>query len=186
MFTRHIFLAASGLAAVAALSGCSTVSNMWENTGDYIPYFLKPYRADVHQGNLVTSEMVLQLEKGMTDAQVQFLLGVPLIRDQFHQNQWDYVYYLLRGDGEQQLRRLTVYFDANRRLDHWTSDPMPDEQQADQLILGNIKTFTPQPPQQPQHAPESQSAEEQPVGEAKDEGRTESSSDAGDAAHRAP
>ena len=51
----------------------------------YVPYILKPYRADVHQGNLVTSEMALQLEKGMTDAQVQFLLGVPLIKDPFHE-----------------------------------------------------------------------------------------------------
>ena len=50
--------------------------------------------------------MVLQLEKGMTDAQVQFLLGVPLVRDQFHADRWDYVYFLMRGDGERQLRKL--------------------------------------------------------------------------------
>ena len=78
----------------------------------------------MHQGNLVTSDMVLQLEKGMSDAQVQFLLGVPLVRDQFHPNRWDYVYFLQRGSGERQLRRLTVFFDEERRLDHWVSDPM--------------------------------------------------------------
>ena len=82
--------------------------------------------------------MVLQLEKGMTDAQVQFLLGVPLVRDQFHANRWDYVYYLRRGNGEEQLRKLTGFFDDVRRGDHWISDPLPDEEQADQLILGNI------------------------------------------------
>ncbi len=157
MFTRHLFLAAAGLAAAASLTGCNAVSDAWESTGNaisgawesagnYVPYFLKPHRDDVHQGNLVTSEMVLQLEQGMTDAQVQFLLGIPLVRDQFHQNRWDYVYFLLRGDGEQQLRRLTVYFNDERRVDHWTSDPMPDEQQADQLILGKIKAFEPRPP----------------------------------------
>ena len=92
MFSRHPLLAASGIAAVLLLSGCNTVADVWDNATDYVPYFLKPYRDDVHQGNLVTSEMVLQLEKGMTDAQVQFLLGVPLVRDQFHANRWDYVY----------------------------------------------------------------------------------------------
>lgn len=150
MFKRHLFALCAALAGTALLSGCSSltdkVSNAWEDASGYVPYFLKPYRADVHQGNLVTSEMVLQLEKGMTDAQVQFLLGVPLVRDQFHESRWDYVYYLRRGDGEVQNRRLTVYFDADRRLDHWTSDPMPDEQQADQLILGTIRTFEPRPP----------------------------------------
>ena len=146
MFSRHPLLAASGVAAAILLSGCNTVADVWDNATDYVPYFLKPYRDDVHQGNLVTSEMVLQLEKGMTDAQVQFLLGVPLVRDQFHPNRWDYVYFLQRGSGERQLRRLTVFFDEERRLDHWVSDPMPNEEQADQLILGNIDTFVPEVP----------------------------------------
>lgn len=87
--------------------------------------------------------MVNQLEEGMTAAQVQFLLGVPLIRDQFHRYQWDYVYYLRRGNGEEQLRRLTVYFNDEDRVKSWTSDAMPDEEQADQLILGNIRNFAP-------------------------------------------
>ncbi|MDO5532526.1 outer membrane protein assembly factor BamE [Sutterella sp.] len=146
MFKRHLLTLCAALVGVAGLSGCTTVSNAWDSATGWVPYFLKPYRADVPQGNLVTSEMALQLEKGMTDAQVQFLLGVPLIQDQFHEGRWDYVYYLRRGDGEEQIRRLTVWFNDDRRVDHWTSDPMPDEQQADQLILGTIKTFEPRPP----------------------------------------
>ena len=94
----------------------------------------------------IMSEMALQLEKGMTDAQVQFLLGVPLIKDPFHENRWDYTYYLRRGNGEEQVRSLTVFFNEDRRVDHWTSDPLPDEQQADQLILGTIDTFEPRLP----------------------------------------
>ena len=150
MLKRQILLLAAVLTGAAGLSGCTTmtdaVSNAWDGATNWVPYFLKPYRADVHQGNLVTSEMGLQLEKGMTDAQVQFLLGVPLVQDQFHEGRWDYVYYLQRGDGDTQIRRLTVYFNEDRRVDHWTSDPMPDEQQADQLILGTIRTFEPRPP----------------------------------------
>lgn len=182
MFIRHrqLLAAAAGLFAAAALSGCNTVADVWENTDDYVPYFLQPYRADVHQGNLVTSEMALQLEKGMTDAQVQFLLGVPLVKDQFHADRWDYVYFLLRGDGERQLRKLTVFFDKDRRVDYWVSDPLPDEEQADQLILGNIKTFEPRAPRvEPKILPNS-SAEATNA-----EGRTPPSEDAHQSADRA-
>ena len=157
MIATRITFAAAGVAVLMTLSGCSTISDAWNKTGnfmsetfdaagEYVPDFIKPYRADVHQGNLVTSEMVTQLEKGMTQAQTQFLLGIPLVRDQFHPNRWDYVYYLLRGNNERQLRRLTVFFDDEGRVDHWNSDPMPDEEQADQMILGTIKSFEPRAP----------------------------------------
>lgn len=146
MLKRHILSFTTAAACAIGLSGCSTVSNVMDTATSYVPYILKPYRADVHQGNLVTSEMALQLEKGMTDAQVQFLLGVPLIKDPFHENRWDYTYYLRRGNGEEQVRSLTVFFNEDRRVDHWTSDPLPDEQQADQLILGTIDTFEPRLP----------------------------------------
>lgn len=146
MLKRHILSFTTAAACAIGLSGCSTVSNVMDAATSYVPYILKPYRADVHQGNLVTSEMALQLEKGMTDAQVQFLLGVPLIKDPFHENRWDYTYYLRRGNGEEQVRSLTVFFNEDRRVDHWTSDPLPDEQQADQLILGTIDTFEPRLP----------------------------------------
>ena len=180
MFSRHPLLAASGIAAVLLLSGCNTVADVWDNATDYVPYFLKPYRDDVHQGNLVTSEMVLQLEKGMTDAQVQFLLGVPLVRDQFHANRCDYVYYLRRGNGEEQLRKLTVFFDDERRVAHRISDPLPDEEQADQLILGNIKTFEPRSPKmEPQSMPIPEETEDA-------QGRTEAPENAGESTDRAP
>ena len=89
--------------------------------------------------------MVLQLEKGMTQPQVQFLLGIPLLRDQFHPYRWDYIYYLLRGNDDRQLRKLTVWFNEDGRVDHWTSDPMPDEEQADQMILARRIRSSPAP-----------------------------------------
>lgn len=146
MIAKRLFRTAALLVAVLSLSGCQTATSVWNNPDEYLPNFLKPYRADVHQGNLITSDMVAQLEKGMTAAQVQFLLGIPLVRDQFHPNRWDYVYYLLRGDDTRQLRRLTVFFDNEGRLSHWYSDAMPDEEQADQMILGTIDNFEPREP----------------------------------------
>lgn len=55
------------------------------------------YRASISQGNLIEQEDLDQVEVGMTRIQVRFLLGTPMIDDPFHQDRWDYVYYLKVG-----------------------------------------------------------------------------------------
>jgi outer membrane protein assembly factor BamE len=131
------------LVALAALAGCESVRT-------WTPGLLRPYRPDVQQGNVVTREMTEQLRQGMSREQVRFLLGTPLLTSVFHQDRWDYLYYLKRGrDDERQQRKLTVWFKDNR-LDHFESDEMPDEKVADNLILGRdrkppAKTPPPQP-----------------------------------------
>ncbi len=137
---KKILIATLSVAAMSVLTGCSSFSEAWDNPEKLVPGFLQPYRAPVHQGNLITDEMVNQLEKGMSQGQVQFLLGIPLVLDQFHPNRWDYVYYLLPTKGEQQLRQLTIFFDKEGRVDHWTSSAMPDEKTVDMLILNGSKS----------------------------------------------
>ena len=101
----------------ARIVWCAQVQSQWDAFNEWfqpseaITSVIKPYRPDTHQGNLVTKEMVDQLHLGMTQLQVQFLLGVPLLRDLFHQNRWDYLYYVNPRFGDPQTRRLTVYFD---------------------------------------------------------------------------
>lgn len=53
------------------------------------------YRPDIKQGNFLKPSMVEQVKPGMTEAQVRFVLGPPMIRDPFHPDRWDYVYYNL-------------------------------------------------------------------------------------------
>jgi len=53
------------------------------------------YRPDIKQGNFLKPDMVAQVKPGMTEAQVRFVLGPPMIRDPFHSDRWDYVYYNL-------------------------------------------------------------------------------------------
>ncbi|MGB9428724.1 MAG: outer membrane protein assembly factor BamE [Gammaproteobacteria bacterium] len=53
------------------------------------------YRQDIKQGNLLKPSMIEQLKPGMTEAQVRFVMGPPMIRDPFHADRWDYVYYNL-------------------------------------------------------------------------------------------
>ena len=128
-------------AACLTLSGCQTVSRAWDSAAKWTPTFLHPYRPDVYQGNLITSEMVGQLEKGMSKEQVQFLLGLPLLQDRFHTDRWNYVYYVNRRSGETETRKLIVYFNAAGRVDHWEADKMPDETEADLMILGDKKAL---------------------------------------------
>jgi len=75
---------------------------------------LSPYRIDVRQGNYVSQEMVARLKPGMTQDQVRFALGTPLVSDIFHADRWDYVYRFQPGRGPVQLRRLVVYFEDGK------------------------------------------------------------------------
>ena len=142
---KKCILATSSV-AILSLTGCSSFnfsmpSMDWLSLPEGITDFVEPYRPDVHQGNLVTNEQVEQLHVGMTQMQVQFLLGVPLLRDMFHQNRWDYVYYVNPRGGESQKRRLTVFFDESGRLAKYEYTAMPSETQADQMILGHETDF---------------------------------------------
>lgn len=138
---------AGSMGAALCLTGCAQIESQWDSFTDWfqpteaITSLINPYRPDMHQGNLVTKEMVDQLHIGMTQLQVQFLLGVPLLRDMFHQNRWDYVYYMNPRFGDIERRRLTVYFDETGRLSRYEFNLLPNETQADQMILGNDEVF---------------------------------------------
>ncbi|HSQ10607.1 MAG TPA: outer membrane protein assembly factor BamE [Burkholderiaceae bacterium] len=125
----------SVLAAATMLAGCQTLSDVGSAAASWGPTFLGPYRPDVHQGNIITKEMVDQLRIGMTREQVRFMLGTPLMTSEFRKDRVDYIYYLNPRRGPVQNRRLTLYFQDNR-LDKFNADPMPGEDEADTLILG--------------------------------------------------
>jgi outer membrane protein assembly factor BamE len=73
----------------------------------------------VQQGNIITEEMVDQLELGMSRSQVRYLLGTPLLTDMFHTDRWDYTYTIRRGHEPMQTKRLTLFFeeDSLARID---------------------------------------------------------------------
>ncbi|MCC6534863.1 MAG: outer membrane protein assembly factor BamE [Burkholderiales bacterium] len=74
---------------------------------------LVPYRIDIQQGNVVTQDMVAKLKPGMTRQQVRYVLGTPPIVDAFHQDRWDYVYYLSKGGRVHEHRRLILLFEGD-------------------------------------------------------------------------
>jgi outer membrane protein assembly factor BamE len=95
---------------VAAALVCATVGACQK-----VPMLpgLQPYRMDIQQGNVVTQEMVAKLKPGMTRQQVRFVMGTPPIADAFHQDRWDYVYYLNKRGQVVEHRRIVLLFEGD-------------------------------------------------------------------------
>ncbi|HEY0064740.1 MAG TPA: outer membrane protein assembly factor BamE [Telluria sp.] len=98
-------------------------------------WIFSPYRPDIQQGNFVSKEMLEQLQVGQTKAQVQFILGTPLLIDIFHGERWDYPFYLARGDGELTSARVSVYFKDNK-VERFDGGNLPTEKEYIERIAG--------------------------------------------------
>lgn len=82
------------------------------------------YRIDIEQGNIVTQEMVDQLEAGMNQRQVRFIMGTPLVEDSFNKSRWDYPYIIRNGEKVIREARVTMHFE-DARLANVTGEPLP-------------------------------------------------------------
>jgi len=107
----------AGLAAGLALTGCSWMPSLpslpESPTLRSAVTWLAPYKPDVVQGNVVTTEQIKLIKVGMTRAQVRDVLGSPLIADAFHAQRWDYIFTLQRQGYEPIKRALVVSFDKD-------------------------------------------------------------------------
>ena len=68
---------------------------------------------DIEQGNIITPEMVALLEPGMSQRQVRFALGTPMLKDVFHGERWDYLFSVKRRNEAIEIKRFSVYFDGD-------------------------------------------------------------------------
>ncbi|MBP6562421.1 MAG: outer membrane protein assembly factor BamE [Neisseriaceae bacterium] len=89
------------IACLVALSACSA-----QRVSNFPSYKLK-----VEQGNVVTEDMLAQLQAGLTKAQVQSILGTPLLQDAFHANRWDYSFLTSRNGVVQSQKSLVLFFE---------------------------------------------------------------------------
>lgn len=105
-------LSGSLLTAALSLAGCGFLN------------FPGVYRIDIEQGNLVTREMIDQLQPGMSRRQVRFIMGSPLIEDSFHPDRWDYPYVIRNGERIIREATVTVHFDGDR-LQRVSGDYLP-------------------------------------------------------------
>ena len=113
VFSRFLPLSASVLAAFA-LGGCSSFDEPASIKG-FIA-FVAPYKPDVIQGNVVTTEQITLVKPGMSRAQVKEILGSPLITDPFHGDRWDYIFTLRRQGFDDQQRSFVVLFEKDQVL----------------------------------------------------------------------
>lgn len=95
-----------GLAACAVLAGCGSL----DGASQRVISMVRPYSAQVVQGNFVSREQVAALRPGFTRQQVREVLGTPLLASVFHADRWDYVFTLRRQGLDPQAYRLTVFF----------------------------------------------------------------------------
>lgn len=110
------------LAVVLLLSACSTVQN----------FSLRPYRMNVQQGNFLEARDIDQIQVGMTQSQVRFLIGTPMVSDPFNSDRWDYVFFFKVGATRNEVvTHVTIWFEGDRvvRIDRpmELEDTLPDE-----------------------------------------------------------
>jgi outer membrane protein assembly factor BamE len=69
------------------------------------------YRMPIQQGNFLDPAVIAQVQPGMTQTQVRYLLGTPLVPQSFDNSRWDYQYYLKERRLQQPRRgHVTVHF----------------------------------------------------------------------------
>lgn len=100
---------ASALFLTFSLSGCSYL------------YDTFVYQIDVTQGNYIDDEKIAQLEIGMSQEQVIFILGSPMLIDQFDSSKWHYVRYIKPGGEAIQQEQILLVFN-NRSLSEIQKD----------------------------------------------------------------
>lgn len=103
------------------LSGCAGSTD----GGSKLISFPGAYKIEIQQGNVITQEMINQLQPGMTRAQVQYIMGTPLLEDTFNPNRWDYVYSMQSSDGNREQQNVTLFFEDDR-LESIVGDYRPE------------------------------------------------------------
>lgn len=68
------------------------------------------FKINVQQGNIITQEMLDTLKPGMTQKQVHFVLGKPVLENLFDPTFENYVYTYQKGGGEIQQQTIKVYY----------------------------------------------------------------------------
>jgi outer membrane protein assembly factor BamE len=116
----------------ALLGGCQSLQ-----TSENFLGVVTPYRVEVVQGNVVTSEQIALVKPGQTRAQVRDALGSPLLTDPFHADRWDYVFTIRRQGAAPQLRRVTVRFKDEALVSVEGAEDLPSERE----FVASIDTF---------------------------------------------
>lgn len=109
---RALILTVSlGFATLSGLSGCA---------------FPGVYKLNVQQGNIVTQDMLDKLTPGMTQRQVIFVMGNPVLQNPYQTQRWDYLYTMERRDKVEERYTISLHFD-DRGLYQYHTGELPQE-----------------------------------------------------------
>ncbi|MCA0241904.1 MAG: outer membrane protein assembly factor BamE [Proteobacteria bacterium] len=128
----------AGLAALSLLGGCAA----WRQSEESFFARITPYRIEIVQGNVITSEQVARIKPGLTRAQVRDILGTPLLTDPFHADRWDYLFTLRRDGVPNQRRSVVVWFDGDA-LKSIEAPELPSEREFVAGITSTRKKIEP-------------------------------------------
>ena len=110
---KSILRGALALLVAASVAGCSGEEKPDEYQTSVLEDLPFVYKMTVQQGNILTEEMVDQLQPGMTRRQVQYVLGTPPLTNFFHTDRWDYLYTIRRGHQDMEQKKLTLFFEED-------------------------------------------------------------------------
>lgn len=105
---RCKLLIAATTSLLLLTAGCSTLERV-------------VYRPDINQGNYLTPADVAKIQKGMTQQQVAYTLGTPMLRDPFGTQTWYYVFRREPGHEPVKQETLTLVFDSAGTLSQITN-----------------------------------------------------------------
>lgn len=110
------------LLGIATLSGCA---------------FPGVYKLNVQQGNIVTQDMVDQLEAGMTQRQVEYIMGTPVVQNPYEQHRWDYIYTLEQRDTITKRYHIKVFFNEQGQYSRYEGE-LPTDSKLDKSQLNDL------------------------------------------------
>lgn len=97
---RYKLLTAAAMSLVFMTAGCSMGERL-------------VYHPDINQGNYLVKSDVAKIKKGMTQQQVAYTLGTPMMTDPFGSQTWYYIFRQELGHDPVQQETLTLTFDQS-------------------------------------------------------------------------
>jgi len=103
-------LTAAAAVLLIMTAGCSTLE-------------IVVYRPDINPGNYLAPNDISKIRIGMTQQQVAYALGTPMMSDPFGTNTWFYVFRQQPGHEDVTQQTLTLTFNSNGVLTNIDNKP---------------------------------------------------------------
>jgi outer membrane protein assembly factor BamE len=71
------------------------------------------YKIDINQGNIIDQTMIDQIRPEMTERQVLYILGSPMLVDTLRKKRWDYLYSNQLSGEDRQQKKVSILFNED-------------------------------------------------------------------------